>query len=488
MLTRSSAVIGSNLGEVLLESGIYIVPKVNTLISELNKAILNNKSLYNFSDKAYIPECLIYSSTGEETIVKGVKNYVNSPHDSFMDNYIEDMSKLVTNYISFARSVVNTEVTLLKEDLQNTLNSYKFKEPEYFFNLTYFKPHEVFSSYIITTEIMDYKESQKKYFFESINLNAILQPDFNIVKYILVGEEEQDTLIQSWLSTLSNELIKNYITENIIQYNLGTPELLNYALINYLFYRNLYERTDIESGLSESFLKAKCLSNKEYFANLVYISLEQYKKDIRNGLIISSDSQVTFSFLNDEPLNITIYDENLYKLSEAGLSIEVLFGYISTGLGSVSVTVDDLIAHSEEYSHKWYNTRTLYTISLNNSRLSIFKQILRDRFEKSLTRSDINKDEEEYLKDNNSFKEETIKLANEYMDNLSIKDIDDLYNISLELVANIRFRFTNSYYILKQMNEILKLDDKVQPLEAALFASINYITDYLLEQIDTVRV
>jgi len=38
------------------------------------------------------------------------------------------------------------------------------------------------------------------------------------------------------------------------------------------------------------------------------------------------------------------------------------------------------------------------------------------------------------------------------------------------------------------MNEILKMDDKIEPMEAALYASINYVTDYLLEQVDTVKI
>lgn len=489
MLTQSSAVIATNLSEILVEKGNSLVPKANTLLSELNKSIINNVLIpEQFTSKEYIAPSIVSASVGEENVIKGIKSYVHSSHDSFMDNYIEDISKLVTNYISFARNVVNKEVNLLKEELESSLSSYKYKEPEDFFNVNYFKLNEVFGSYIVSSEIVSYGESKSKYFFESLNLNKVQEETFELQKYLLTGDTEQDSVIQNWLGTLDTGIIKNYITNLIPQYELSTTQLLNYALVNYLFYRNLTERVDIETGLSEGALRTKSASNRDYFGNMLFISLELYHKDIRNGRLLSSNSEVAFSYLNDKPLSITIYEENLAKLAEAGLNIEVVFGYISSGLGSIDVTVDKLIAESDKYISKWSNTRSLYLISLNNSRLDIFKQILRERFEGSLVREEKNEDEQAYLLENTRFCDETKKLANQYIDQLHVSDIDDLCTITLDLVAKIRYRFTNSYYILKQMNEILKMNDKIEPMEAALYASINYITDYLLEQIDTVKI
>ena len=74
-----------------------------------------------------------------------------------------------------------------------------------------------------------------------------------------------------------------------------------------------------------------------------------------------------------------------------------------------------------------------------------------------------------------------------YIDKLEISEIDDLDRITLDLVAKIRYRFTNAYFILKEMSEILKMNDKIEPMEAALYATVKLVTDYLLEQLDTVR-
>ena len=59
--------------------------------------------------------------------------------------------------------------------------------------------------------------------------------------------------------------------------------------------------------------------------------------------------------------------------------------------------------------------------------------------------------------------------------------------IALELVARIRYRFTNAYFILSEMQEILNMDEDIDAKEAALYATIYYITDFLLESVDCVN-
>lgn len=488
MLTQSSAVLGTNLSTILVEKGMRLVPKNNTLVSELSNAILGLDSQSDIFDKDYIPNILVNNSSGEEVVTKGVKSYIHSSHDTFMDNYIDDLSGLVRNYIAFSRNVVNKEVTLLKEELEECLTQYRYKEPEDFFNIKYFKLHEVFNSYIISSEVTSYLETNGNSYFESMNLNTINAEDFDIIKYLTIGDEEQDKQTINWANSLGSDAIKHLIVNNIPEYSLSVDQKLNYSLVNYLFYRNLTERSDLDLGLSSGSLISKSSNNRDYFGTLLCLTLELYHKDIRNGKILASNSDLAFSYFNDRPLDITVYEENLEKLGEAELTLDVLFGYISSGLGNIDVTVDILIRNEHEYINRWKNTRSLYLINLNNSKLDVFKQLLRERFESSLNKEDKNEEEAEFLLQNNGFLEETRTLGNKYIDELDSSDIEDIDRITLELVAKIRYRFTNAYFILKEMNTILKMNDSIEPIEAALYATISYITDYLLEQVDVVSI
>lgn len=489
MLSPSSANIGTNLAEVFVSNNIQLVPKNNTLLNELNKALSNSLLLpTHIVDKNFIAPSLASASQGQEEVVKGIKSYVHSNHDTYMDNYIEDLATLVQGYISFARNVVNKEVILLKEELQEGLNSYKYKEPEEFFNIKYFKLNDIYNSFITTSEIATYADSSSKFFYEPMTLESIRSEDFDLFRYLVIGEEEQDRLIISWLSAVTKERAISYITDKIPEYELSTDQLLDYSLVNYLFFRNLTERTDLSLGYTTATLVNKSSANRDYFGNKLFVVLELYRKDIRNGRILSSNSNTNFSYFNSQALDITVYEENLEKLAEAGLNIEVLFGYISAGLGDNDVSVQTLIDNAENYISKWTNTRSLYLISLNNTRLDVFKQILRERFEASLNRVSGNEDDAKFLQENSNYIEETRKLGNAYIDQLHVSDIDNICKITLELVANIRYRYTNAMFILKEMDEILKMDEKIEPMEAALYSTIKYITDYLVEQLDIVKI
>lgn len=485
MLSNSSVVIGTNLAEICVDRNIRLVPKQLTLLNELNNAV-NNNMFSSVDRRDFIEPSILMAASGVENETRGVKAYVQSSHDTFMDSNIEDLSKLVANYIGFARNVVNKEVNLLKEALEGGLTNYKYKEPEEFFNVTYFKLHDVFNSYLVSNEVGSYKDSTRKYFFETMSLSKVTDPEFDLAKYLLTGDEEQDAIIQGWFAVLGKDRALQFITDSVPEYSLSTDALLDYALVNYIFYRNLVERSDLDLGLTAIQLRTKATSNRDYFGNKLGIALELYRKDIRVGKLLSSNSETQFSYFNANPLNITVYEESFAKLAEGGANIEVIFGFIATSATN-DVTVDELLAEKENYLQKWTNTRSLYLISLNNSRLSIFKQILREVFEGSLNKAEVSEDEQGFLNENPHFLDETKALGNAYIDQLHVSDIDDLDTISLELVAKIRYRFTNAYFILKEMQENLAMSDTMEPLEAALYATVKYITDFLIEQVDVVK-
>ena len=107
MLSNSSVMLGMNLASIVTDQGIKLVPKGNTLIAELNKAIDGNmlKSDYLFEDS--INHSVLSASTGLYVTNRGEKSYQQSSHDTFMDNYVEDLAQLVSGYISFARSMLS---------------------------------------------------------------------------------------------------------------------------------------------------------------------------------------------------------------------------------------------------------------------------------------------------------------------------------------------------------------------------------------------
>ncbi len=488
MLNSSSVVIATNLADIVVSQGLTLVPKNMTLLSELNKAINGNMFNGVINDRGFIEPSIVGASTGNTVSSNGVQKYEQSPHDTFMDNYINDLSTLVSGHVSYARSVVNKEVTLLKEAIAESLSSYQYKEPESFFSVKYFKLNDIYNSMIVETEIKNYLSNTTRTYPETFNSISKLTDTefFNYTSYVMTGDEEQDIMIKSWIGGLGEEKIINNICNKVNDYEMSNDQVLDYALSNYLFYRNLTIKTDLDFGYSLTSLRTLAAANRDHFGSMLAVAIEQYRKDIRNGRVLTTNSNMAFSYFNDRPLEITVLEESFAKLAEAGGGIEVIFGYITSN-SSNDINVDNLIANKEDYLKQWGNTRSLYLISLNSSRLGIFKQLLRQTFDQSLTSTEEGGDEDQYLKSHTGHLEETKQLGYAYIDQIHASDMEDIECICLELVANIRYRFTNAYYLLKEMQEIMKMSDKIEPMEAALYATSKYIVDFLLDQVDVVR-
>ena len=483
MLSQSSVAIGTNLAEIAATNNIKLVAKQSTLMQELVAAIANNM-FSKIEKREYIEPSILHASVGQDVVVKNIKTYTQSSHDTVMDNYQVDLSGIIANHIAFARSVVNKQVTMLKEKILEGLSSFKYKEAEDFFNITYFKIADVFSSYIIENEISSYKNSSSKFFFDPVDLSKLVKEDFDLNAYILTGDSEQDAFINSWFASIGKDKLLAYITENVPEYALSVHNLLDYSLVNYLFYRNLLNKADLDLGYSSVQLKSKAVTNRDYYGNKLSVVLEQYRKDIQNGRILSSDSETAFSYFSDKALSITVYEESFAKLAEAGCSIEVLFGFISSENRN-NVTADELIANKDLYIGKWNSTRSLYLISMNNSKLDIFKQITSSKFDESI--NELTDEEKEVSNNSSHFNEETKELAYKYIDELQLSEIDNIDKIALDLVGKIRFRFSNAYFILNEMSEIMKMSEDIEPMEAALYAAVKYVTDFLIEQVEVIR-
>jgi len=484
MLTSAAVSIGTNLAEIAATNEIKLVPKQSTLMQELVVAISNNM-FSKIEKRGYIEPTILQASAGTDTISKNVKSYTSSSHDTLMDNYQVDLASIVSNHLGFARTVVNKEINLLKESIAEGLASCKYKEAEDFFSITYFKIADVFSSYIIENEISNYKNSNAKYFFDSVNLNTLSNDGFDLCSYILTGDEEQDSLINSWCAGIGKDKLLSYIVDEVPEYALAVNNLMDYSLVNYLFYRNLLNKADLNLGLSSVQLKSKAVANRDYFGNKLAVALDMYRKEIKSGRLLTSDSEAAFSYFNDKSLAITIYEENFAKLAEVGCSIEVLFGFISSENRN-TVTISELTAKKDVYLNKWNSTKSLYLISINNNKLEIFKQILCNKFDQSLV--GLTDEEKEVSNNSQHFNKETKEMGYKYIDSLQLSEIDDLDKIALDLIAQIRFRFSNAYVLLSGMAEILKMSDNITPMEAALYSAVQYVTDYLVQQVDVVKV
>jgi len=482
MLSNSSAEIAVNIAAQLVETNSAIAPKGSTLIAELTRPLLAAGSGINFFDKTQIADTLVTSSSGSTGRGdNGQQAYHVSEHDATMDNYIEDMAGLVTGYIGFAQGVVNKEVTAFSESFMGVVDRHRNRDAGDFFEVKYFTPHEIFSSDFLAGELAEHSPRGSVKYPESMSIpDAYVGDDLRTV--INIGHPATDLMISSWYQ--SNPNARRYVTDSfsIEEMSLTLEEQLDYHLANYLFYRAVAEKADIPNGDSLTTIKRVAGINRDYHAQALVAAKKLYDMTIQQGRILSTSSQTAFSYLSENTYSLTIYNDSFTKAVEGGaglVNIETIYGYLTTVGSGPQLTARELIANASQFNETWNRTRGVYSAYLNSTRLDLGKHFLRVTIENSL--ANLTEAEQEIANVNQGFIEETRKLAYAFIDKLNVDALDDVSCLALELVAGIRFRFSNAYEILTKMKAYLS-DKAIDTNEAATFALIDTLVEYCLDQ------
>lgn len=484
MLNKSTVEIAANLSEVLVDRQIKLVPKINTLIGEMSSVVKNACFNPTFIDRDAVVRTIETISVGHNSGAEGgPKTYINSEHDTLMDNYIGDMSVLVGNYLNFSRTVVNARVSEFKERLELGINNYRYRDPEDFFEVSYYRLPDIFRSSLVRDEVRSFGKGGR-FKKEYINLKE-LEGVEDLTQYFMTGHEESDNDISGWLPSVS--WVRGALFDDTNEIALSLPEALEYALVNYIFYRNLQQRTDINTGDTTVALRRKAKENTLYFSDLLSRNINMFETLLKTGKLLGVGTNTNFSYLTQGPFKVVIYEENFAKAADEGCTVETLFGFLASQDSSLNLTVKDLIANKDKYSTVWARTRGLYLVHLNSNRLDVFKHLVRVQVDESLHKDRITESEEEMMSKDGAFVSNTLKLSHAYVDELTVGDVDCIDKVCLDLVAKIRFRFTDSYAILKNMEELLTSDENLDPKEAGLYSAINYLVDYCLQQVEVIK-
>lgn len=486
MLTSNSIELGFNLSEFLTDSGKKARGKQSTLMGELVTSLSTPFETTDFSNREDVISYQEYISRGtQEASMGGGSVYMPSEHDTIMDNYIDDLSSLVVNHLAFTRSTVNGEINKFSEKLRETLGSHCLREPEEFFNVTYYSLPELFNSELLKVELRQYEGNVNAVYKQEISLKGFFETldSERFHDYFLTGNASIDEEILNYLASVKDSLV-SWLNSPVKERDLPVTCALEYSLVNYLFYRRLAEEKDINTGDNLTVLTNKAIDNRDYFAEVLVANLRTYEHYINGGYLLGSQTEVNFSYLSKKAFEVLIFEENFTKAVEEGSNIEAIFGYLASRESSHNLKVGNLVSKTGDYLEIWRRTRSLYLIQLNEDRLQVFNHLVGLEFDNSMSESNLTEAEKEQLAIDPNYVKNSSSLAHGYLSGLEVKDIDDINKISLDLIAGIRFRFTNAHELLYKMDSMLNADEKLDPKEAALYAAIDHVLDYCVSQVE----
>lgn len=500
MLSKIAIENGVQIASRLSKEGFRLSAKPNTLLSELNMpfTFVNiGKEISDRTNKATPEEIAtnIINSLNEPIYSvndQNRKSFLPKDHDILTDNYIDDLKKIVSNHFNFTRNTVNQQAWKFHENFLQAMENYiKEKQAENVFDISYVDTPEVYNSdyvnMILSTvpKISNYNITDK----DRVNLSSVFNEEFKVIEYITsVMSEDDIQVFSSYLNGIGENKIRSYILGTNVAYAMSQWYAVEYFFINMLFYQALFSRLDLNIETSVQSLRIKTDYLRKIFASSFeqnYISLKSF---IDNGALIVDYVNVPFSVLSSEgSFKVTIHNENFKKFIETGASIETLFGYIGSDTSNLyGLKVSEFNeSNIGFYTNKWSNLRNIFQYRLHAEKTSVFKICLLNEFSKFY---------EEISKEDISFKghsptkydDVTIESVKKYIDeivNVNLEDEKYTYQVALDIIAGIVYGDTPAWYILSKMKDILESNDNLDASEAAFFAAIEYLTDYLCEQI-----
>ncbi len=484
------------LAEVMAEQGYRVKAKAGTLLDDITKASFFptngvNIELDDLATTAHnlttYPVKANSNEVGElvsleEMIDEGVKTI----HSSLLDDQVPGIVESIRKHLSFARNVVNPLIKEFAEELAEDLkiananlnaganfNIIPLTLPDFVNDLSYM---DNFSKYInvnYSYNIGDY-----------IPLDFLDSEEFS--KLLLSDNEEVNNSLTAYISLLPNVAkdVRDYLFSNkesditleSLLRNLNVYERFLFGQLTYNICLNLYNNPpEGLSGVSYSALKEKCLNLMDFAGSLMMRSYQAIQNNISSGSLVISNDPMSKSIL----VSGELYNE---WLKGEDNSPEVLFGLnIRGGTPTIRELEDSKSSCLKEYND-YYN----FTVAAQaNKSLDTLKHLIVERFYLSLQKDQLSggdsgiEIEDSYNGDHPEYKDILKQKVNDTVEALTLKDLDDLYLISLKLIAGCRFYYTSAFTILFSMYNNLHVNPSLSPMDASLLATIEYVGQYL---------
>lgn len=488
MLNENSVKIAWPLALSLAINEKEIKAKPNTPLAELVKA--NSIDCYNFDNGFFngiesneldgYNEYLNFISAHSNYVSSGTLE-VPSLHDKVSDGIIESLSGLVTSHINFTKNIVKPLVVDYRDRVEKRIEQIEFKNPINDFNINIKYLPDVTNSTIFMNELEDYRKNTIN---PKLDFYLNDKSEAEIISLLATGSEEIDNYIVLWSSRLLNGFFSN------IWYNFFSKNINNNGLIiNYEYIDRCDVFTKADIGLALYLLSNRLIN--DISEDIKGIDLNTYKNQIaqiRNygaGLLLSSISlyqsleRTKVLITHKDTLNkYIIVNGNIYtEWLKNGGSPEIILGLLLID-NDDNVTVDRVNRNTELYLNKWQQYSNLYKIKQNGTIVLKLKDILIQEFNGLMLT--LTEEEQEYIKTDTEYYNKSKFLLDEIINNLTIDDIKNICSLARKIICRGRFYYSSAEGILESMEEASKVNPNINPREAALLATIDYLSNYIL--------
>jgi hypothetical protein len=421
-----------------------------------------------------------------ESRLESVEDPNLSQHDVQMDAIITDLANSVGQHLTFAKNTVRPMIATFVEMTSQALAAYpdtatynpkvnKVDLPQVAFVATF------------ESEVQKFKDVVYQPMSTALNL-PIKQPD-EVIALMTTGSDAVDKAIAAWVDTSGKDF---FLTVYNVVFCATAPDI---SSTPDAFFSNKEKGQEV---LVAAFLMARNLLDA--VPEGVMMNLSEYR--IAVGTVVEQTarrlctayedrqrySQLDTLILSYDDKNVWVFGPVYDKwLADGGLQA-VLFGNLL--LDRPNLSLPAMLEDQQKCMERWERENLFLTTTVRNRRHDAAKATLSFWTEKMLAENlqtifgEVCPNEELTLNSNQP--RSALESALVYISCLDHDTIKDLWNVGIEVVAGCFFNYSSASDILRGIESAVKDNPNIDPNEAALLATIEYVSVYVVNQMELV--
>lgn len=416
---------------------------------------------------------------GEETTALG------SAHSETLESAIVALQDVVGPQLQFARNVVKPAIVEFHKRLEASLNIIPTSNT---FNPVIRKicAPEPLNAAATIEAIEEFKD--EPYLPVASNLNAPVLSGQQVLDQMLTGNKVVDADIEMWAVRIGLEhleLVWGSVFANTgtgMSYDRLTENALtgvDSAMAVYLLARRLLDHPleGVKMTLAEWRVAVGPLLRQS--ALRLNHALANYRQDDEVGLMLMSWSSKEIA------VNKTVYDRFLEK----GGSDAILFGNVLSD--SPAVYLDAILANGVKAVETWERQNTLLSAAAAHRWHSNARVMLAQKAEEMIAdhlgEFYVQPGEQGVaaLSMNHPDVQAALTKIRDYAETLDEVGMRDLWKVATWVIAGCVFHYSSAFQLLSGINRYCELNPGMPAGEAALLSSIDYLTDFVIGQLDT---
>lgn len=483
MLNQSVVNIAHELANEFTVRGFTLVAQPESPLQKLNSTVDNLKPIKpvqsavlgeNSDETAYTPETLVYAASGFDAHLQGQA----VDHEEVIDQFVTAVSESVQNHLSFAKNTVKPLVAQAIEEVSEKIEALR---PDPYQGWKIVKT--ALPAVLKDSSLFDsFDKFIVNYDIEPKNLNLDLFPALSydqIVEIVSEGSgltEEINLMLSQMDSNAVVSLFQNVFSGGYNDtINLNKPE--NATLI-YLACNRLIEDLPENTKVNLTAYTTGVSAVRSHVAKVLKAAATTYNAHMDIGLLLKS-----FDARTNECL---VYEETYARFREKEANHDGLI-FAATLMNRTPRYLGEFEEQYSELVKAWKSFELMLTTTYANKRYSTYREIYANtvleiaskNLEQVQSNLSANLNPQSKMEAFQTLKSKVVQQTESFTSG----ELDDIASACLKLMAGICFDYTGAYDILKNIQKATEVNPDLDAQEAALISTIEYVCQYVFDQI-----